>query len=329
MYDPVRPTPAHHLCLRVLLARGRDEYDPGFDSVIADFILNRDRKRDSAGRAGEEQRDGLAGLVQQQDEHAQALLDAGADEQPGGSPRIASAELRGSRTVVEGGDCWDERTLRAYLECARRTFNPVMSSQAEAVLGAYFERQRQAEGRHVARTTIRLLESLIRLSQAHARLMWRNVVVVSDAVYAIAMIEAGASWSVDGPLSMRNVLRSEIPHRDCSGGEAEATVRRVCQWLNISVTEDDEEWEAEAEARQRGDGDDGGRGQQRAQSPENVDAQAPALHAGDRDGAWRAGGFELQAAEHQLPESTARPPPSTPVDFLGEDIFGEPGSGWG
>jgi DNA replicative helicase MCM subunit Mcm2 (Cdc46/Mcm family) len=46
-------------------------------------------------------------------------------------------------------------------------FAPVLTVEAEELLGAYYASQRRAENRtaHAARTTIRMLESLVRLAQ--------------------------------------------------------------------------------------------------------------------------------------------------------------------
>jgi len=50
--------------------------------------------------------------------------------------------------------------------------------------------QRRSAGRAAARTTPRLLESIVRLTQAHARVMMRPVAGAEDAAQAIALLRA-------------------------------------------------------------------------------------------------------------------------------------------
>lgn len=52
----------------------------------------------------------------------------------------------------------------------------------------YYQLQRQSDDRSASRTTVRLLESLMRLSESHAKIMHRQIVNIVDAVTAISIL---------------------------------------------------------------------------------------------------------------------------------------------
>ena len=103
--------------------------------------------------------------------------------------------------------------MKRYVEYVR-TLRPVMTSTAEEVLKLYYQKQRQlsaseSHNRPSSRTTIRMLESLVRLSQAHARLMARQQVRIQDAVAAISLMESSMKTSL--VLGVQNVTQSLAP----------------------------------------------------------------------------------------------------------------------
>ena len=70
-------------------------------------------------------------------------------------------------------ESWSVLKLRDYIAYVKSTFQPVMSVEAKQLLMRYYQIQRQSEDRSQGRTTVRLLESLVRLSEAHAKIMSR------------------------------------------------------------------------------------------------------------------------------------------------------------
>ncbi|KAG0366003.1 DNA helicase mcm9 [Gamsiella multidivaricata] len=105
---------------------------------------------------------------------------------------------------------WTLDKLKAYLIWIKTTFEPKLTPPAEQVLVSYYQLQRKADLRNAARTTIRLLESLIRLSQAHARLMARNFVTVQDAIVIVSLLEATAQGGA-AMLGGINPLHASFP----------------------------------------------------------------------------------------------------------------------
>ncbi|KAI8467006.1 MAG: DNA replication licensing factor MCM9-like protein [Monoraphidium minutum] len=121
------------------------------------------------------------------------------------------AASQGSQEAPVQG--WPVDVLRAYLAWAKAQGGAqqelTMAPEAEAVLIAYYQAQRRSEDRSAARTTIRLLESLVRLAQAHARLLARGEVGLQDAVVAVAV--ADASMSAAALLGPINALHTHFP----------------------------------------------------------------------------------------------------------------------
>ncbi|RYR35712.1 hypothetical protein Ahy_A10g050837 isoform C [Arachis hypogaea] len=90
---------------------------------------------------------------------------------------------------------WPLSTLKRYLHYVKETFKPVLTREAERVISSYYQLQRKSATHNAARTTVRMLESLIRLAQAHARLMFRNEVTRLDAITAILCVESSMTTS--------------------------------------------------------------------------------------------------------------------------------------
>lgn len=91
-------------------------------------------------------------------------------------------------------ELWNIEKLRAYIATAKSQFKPRISNPAAILLQSHYQACRLNQSSSVQVTT-RLLEALIRLSQGHARLMFRDTVTLQDAVSVILLMESSA-WSV-------------------------------------------------------------------------------------------------------------------------------------
>ena len=94
---------------------------------------------------------------------------------------------------------WNFEKLKRYISYVKSEYHPNLTEESSLILTRYYQLQRQADLRNSARTTIRMLESLVRLSQAHAKLMCHRLVEKMDAVMAIIVMESSfQSQSVCG-----------------------------------------------------------------------------------------------------------------------------------
>jgi hypothetical protein len=79
--------------------------------------------------------------------------------------------------------------LSKYILYIQREFNPELSEAASQIFTNYYQFLRKRERLPKDRKTIRMLESLIRISEAHARLMMRKEIIVLDAIMTIILME--------------------------------------------------------------------------------------------------------------------------------------------
>ncbi|KAM9676134.1 DNA helicase MCM9 isoform 1-T2 [Dama dama] len=103
---------------------------------------------------------------------------------------------------------WSMEKMKSYF-CLIRKLQPTLSDEGNQVLLRYYQMQRQSDSRNAARTTIRLLESLIRLAEAHARLMFRDRVTLEDAITVVSVMES--SMQGGALLGGVNALHTSFP----------------------------------------------------------------------------------------------------------------------
>ena len=161
-----------------------DDQQEAWDRLVSGFILNeRTKSRDPS-------------VVDYDDNTAD-------DHGGGGHQKSTTMEH------TEIGNVWTMKHLQAYIYHIRATFHPAMTRAAESILVTYYQMQRSLQTRNMGRTTLRLLESMIRLAQAHARLMWRHKVLICDAIIAVSITEA--SMQRDALLGSTDLLHTKFP----------------------------------------------------------------------------------------------------------------------
>uniref|UniRef100_A0A1Q3FWA5 DNA helicase MCM9 n=1 Tax=Culex tarsalis TaxID=7177 RepID=A0A1Q3FWA5_CULTA len=104
--------------------------------------------------------------------------------------------------------CWSMDTLQRHFQ-AIQEIDPQFSEGAKTVLNAYYLACRANPMRSQHRTTPRLLESLRRLAQAHARLLFREVVTAVDAITVVRLMES--TYEMGRILKPMDVIRAKLP----------------------------------------------------------------------------------------------------------------------
>ncbi|CDW81828.1 mcm2 3 5 family protein [Stylonychia lemnae] len=84
---------------------------------------------------------------------------------------------------------WNIEKLTKYIVYVQRYIDPVCSDKAEMIIQAYFQYLRNCPTLGKDRKTVRMLESLIRMAEAHARLMNKNDIDIYDAICVIILQE--------------------------------------------------------------------------------------------------------------------------------------------
>ncbi|KAJ2718908.1 DNA helicase mcm9 [Coemansia sp. Benny D115] len=184
-----------------------DTQDPAWDERVADFLLDA----------------------------RPADIRDGADT--GDADDADDADHVGDTRGGSGAGAWGFERLQAYVLLAKARFRPHATRASQRVLTRYYQLQRQRDAMGAARTTIRLLESLIRLAQAHAKLMFRCDVRLCDAVTAVALMEVsmlGASI-----LPPADALHSEFP--DDPDGAYAVLQADVLSKLGLEGLQDDDD----------------------------------------------------------------------------------------
>jgi DNA helicase MCM9 len=154
-YDPLQPLGGAASLSSPLLSRFdivlllRDCRLPAWDQVVSSQVL-----ANHAQHADEDAEEVSMGEAAGSDVGAQ--ID---QSQPRSQQQSQPGQGQGQ------GSGWTIDMLQKYVVWAKASFQPSLTAEAEAVLVAYYQSLRQAADRSAARTTIRMLESLVRVAQ--------------------------------------------------------------------------------------------------------------------------------------------------------------------
>ena len=160
--------------------------------------------------------------------------------------QVLSGSLE-EKTKLAADSYWSLTKLQTYFSHVK-LLTPDLSRGACQVLERYYKYKRNSDLADAARTTIRLLQSSIRLSQGHAKLMRRSEVSIQDAIMAVVVLEASneATASLIPPC---NLIHSDFPRDPMA--EYRVQARLVLTGLGLTELWEEEQVRLESlQARQ-------------------------------------------------------------------------------
>ncbi|KAK1122278.1 hypothetical protein K0M31_009501 [Melipona bicolor] len=109
---------------------------------------------------------------------------------------IVQTDSKSHIELLKSENLWKEDILREYLAHVH-SLQPKLTKEAEMVLRTTYLYHRSHPDRREERTTVRLLDSLIRLAEGHARLMYRSNVEMIDAIFVAKLVGTGSTFETN------------------------------------------------------------------------------------------------------------------------------------
>lgn len=132
--------------------------------------------------------------------------------------------------ITGSDEIWSLDRLQSHF-LAIRNVQPIMSPRAENVLAKYYSWCRADPKRDPARTTRRMFDSLIRLAQSHARLVFRTTVNLIDTIIVIMLVES--SWGFGRLIPPPDVVKTQLPI-----GPTIENILQILDLLNVDYDPD-------------------------------------------------------------------------------------------
>lgn len=130
-------------------------------------------------------------------------------------------------------DSWTLEHLQMHVLVAKQ-MTVTMSDAALSIIGEYYQFCRRQKDIDYSRTTMRMYQSLERLTMCHAKLMMRCKTKIFDAITVVMLMES--SWSFGHLMTPHDVMQTFVPM-----GPTEDYIRTVLRKLNLEDLKDDGE----------------------------------------------------------------------------------------